>query len=143
MESKLIAQGREKTYALIFDTGDEVTKLLLQFAQQNELGASHFSGIGAFSEVVLGYFEPDKKKYKEIPIREQVEVLALTGDITLENGRPKVHAHVVVGSSDGTARGGHLLRAVVRPTLELIVSESPAHLHRQFDEAAGLALIRL
>jgi len=133
-----------KTYAVIFETGDEAAAGLAAFAKENRLAGSHFTAVGAFSEVTLGYFDWEKKDYKKIPIREQVEVLSLVGDITLdEKNQPKVHAHVVVGKSDGTAHGGHLLEARVRPTLEVMVVELPRHLHRQHDPESGLALIRL
>jgi uncharacterized protein len=143
MKSKLLAGAKERTFALIFDTGDEVASGILHFAQENHVTASHFTAIGAFKEVILGYFEIDKKQYKHLPVQEQVEVLSLLGDIALEKGEPKLHAHVVVGMFDGSTRGGHLIKAVVRPTLEVILTESPAHLRREFDEASGLALIRL
>jgi predicted DNA-binding protein with PD1-like motif len=81
------------------------------------------------------------KKYKPIAIDEQVEVLSFIGDITLDQGRPKLHAHVVLGKADGTAHGGHLLEGHVRPTLEVIVTETPRHLRRRFDPASGIALI--
>jgi predicted DNA-binding protein with PD1-like motif len=61
--------------------------------------------------------------------------------VTLEGDVPKVHAHVVVGKRDGTAHGGHLLGARVRPTLEVMLTEAPAHLRRSFDPKSGLALI--
>jgi uncharacterized protein len=70
-------------------------------------------------------------------------VLALVGDIALNDGEPKLHTHVVVSKADGTAHGGHLLEAHVRPTLEVIITESPAHLQRCSDPETGLALIRL
>ena len=143
MKSKLLNARGEKTFAVVFDTGDEVISGLQDFAKQEGLAASHFTAIGAFREVTLGYFELDKKDYKKIRIDEQVELLSLVGDIALEDAQPKVHAHVVVGKSDGTAHGGHLLEAHVRPTLEAVVTESPAHLRREMDKAAGLALIRL
>jgi predicted DNA-binding protein with PD1-like motif len=92
---------------------------------------------------VLGYFDWLKKDYTRIPIEEQVEVLALVGDIALNDGEPKLHPHVVVSKADGTAHGGHLLEAHVRPTLEVIITESPTHLHRRSDPETGLALIRL
>jgi len=72
-----------------------------------------------------------------------VEVLSLVGDIALHGEEPKVHAHVVLGKSDGTAWGGHLVEAHVRPTLEVILTESPVHLHRKTDPNTGLALIDL
>jgi len=143
MKTKLLHDGENKTFALVFDQGDEALSGLTEFARQKKLGASHFTGIGGFQKVVLGYFELSKKDYKRIPMNEQVEVLSLIGDIALEEGEPKIHVHVVVGTSTGAAHGGHLLEAQVRPTLEVIVTESPRHLHREFDPASGLALLRL
>jgi predicted DNA-binding protein with PD1-like motif len=84
-----------------------------------------------------------KKKYKKIPVHEQVEVVSLVGDIALDKNEPKIHAHVVVGRSDGSAAAGHLIEGHVRPTLEVILTEAPAHLHQQFDQESGLPLIRL
>jgi uncharacterized protein len=143
MKAKLIYDQGEKTFAIIFDKGDEVISGLTDFAKNNNLGGSHFTAIGAFSNVILGYFDWERKDYKRIPLKEQVEVLSLIGDIALKGNEPKVHAHVVVGKSDGTAHGGHLLEAHVRPTLEVILVESPKHLERKIDEETGLALISL
>lgn len=141
MKSKLISDNGRITWALVFSEGEEVSSGLLDFARVQKLAASQFTAIGAFSEVDLGFFEMEKRDYKCIPIREQTEVLSLLGDITLSPGGPKVHAHVVLGKSDGTAWGGHLLKARVRPTLEVIITESPVHLRRRQDEKTGLALI--
>ena len=136
--------GREpKSYALIFESGDEVMAALTAFARERELGGAHFTAIGAFSEVTLGYFDRTRKEYTKIPVREQVEVLSLVGDVAREKGAPKIHAHVVIGKADGTAHGGHLLEARVWPTLELILTESPRELTRVSDRESGLALIDL
>jgi hypothetical protein len=144
VKAKLLhEQQGEKTFVLIFDTGDEVASGLLDFAKDHHLDSSHFTALGAFSDVVVGYFDWTKKEYKRIALPEQVEVLALVGDIALNQGEPKVHAHVVLGKADGTAHGGHLLEAHVRPTLEVVLVESPQHLQRQSDPESGLALIRL
>ncbi|MDQ6878436.1 MAG: DNA-binding protein [Candidatus Dormibacteraeota bacterium] len=143
MKSRLIHEhDGEKTFALIFETGDEVAAGLAKFASHEKLAAAHFTAIGALRDVTLGYFDWEKKAYTRIPLREQVEVLSLIGDVALdEGGNPKVHAHLVVGRPDGTTRGGHLLEAHVRPTLEVVVVESPAHLQRRLDPESGLALI--
>jgi hypothetical protein len=143
MKAKLIHEDGERTFALVFETGDEVGAGLLAFARERSLRASHFSGIGAFSDIILGFFDWERKDYRRIPVAEQVEVLALLGDITLDGGAPKVHAHVVVGKADGTAHGGHLMEAHVRPTLEVILIESPKHLERRVDPESGLPLIAL
>ncbi len=145
MKAKLLAEGGgQKTYALVFNTGDEAMQQLLEYARETRLLAAHFTAIGAFEEAVLGYFDWKTKDYKKIPVQEQVEVLSLVGDIAeKENGEPQVHAHAVLGTSEGKALGGHLLKARVRPTLELILNESPVHLRRRHDAESGLALIRL
>ena len=141
MNVRVLEQGAQSTYALIFDKDEEFVAGLTSWAKENKLGGSHFTAIGAFREVTLGYFGRGKKDYQKIPVPEQVEVLSLIGDIALTNGVPQIHAHVVVGKSDGSAHGGHILEARVWPTLELILTESPKHLCRKYDPETGLALI--
>lgn len=143
MKAKQIHEEQgQKTFAIVFDTGDEFMAGLTGFAKDNDLSATSFTAIGAFSDVMLGYFDMEKKEYEKIPVEEQVEVLSLAGTIApKDDGEPQVHAHVVVGRSDGTTRGGHLLEARVRPTLEVIAVESPEHLQRRTDEETGLPLI--
>jgi uncharacterized protein len=143
MKTRLLQDQHEKTFAVVFDPGDEVMSGLLAFAEEQRLGGSHFTAIGAFSEVTLGYFDRARRDYRRIPLREQVEVLSLLGDVALAEGKPQVHAHVVVGKADGSAHGGHLLAARVWPTLEVILVEAPRHLRRRHDPASGLALIDL
>jgi predicted DNA-binding protein with PD1-like motif len=141
MKSTLLDATGPRTWALIFDKGDEPVAGLTAFAKAQQLGAAHFTAIGAFSDVTLGYFDRAKRDYKKIPLHEQVEVLSLLGDVALDKGEPKVHAHVVVGRADGEARGGHLLEAHVWPTLEVVLVESPRHLRKRHDPETGLALI--
>lgn len=145
MRAKKIHEERgRKTFALTFNTGDEVVAGLTDFAGENELTASSFTAIGAFSDAALGFFDMERKEYEKIPVEEQVEVLSLIGDVApKEDGDPQVHAHVVLGTADGTTRGGHLLEARVRPTLEVILTEFPDHLQRRMDEETGLALIAI
>jgi predicted DNA-binding protein with PD1-like motif len=145
MQTKqLHEENGQKTFAVVFGTGDEFMSGLTRFAKENGLSAASLTAIGAFSNATLGYFDMDKKEYEKISVEEQVEVISLVGDVALkEDGEPQVHAHVVVGLSDGTTRGGHLLEAHVRPTLEVVLTESPAHLRRRADEETGLALIDL
>lgn len=141
MNYKLLNGIDNATYALVFDRGDEVMEKLKTFANEHKLKAARFTAIGAFSQVELGFFDFSTKDYKRIPVNEQVEVLSLIGDVALYGDDSKVHAHVVVGRSDGTTMGGHLLEAVVHPTLELILEESPGYLQRRMDAETGLPLI--
>jgi uncharacterized protein len=143
MHAQPIQTFGEKTFAVIFDKGDEFASTMLAFAQQQRLDAAHFTAVGAFSDATLGYFDREKMEYRQIPVHEQVEVLSLIGNIALdiEKNEPKIHAHVVLGRADGTTCGGHILGAHVWPTLEVIVVESPRHLRRRIDKTTGLALI--
>lgn len=142
MKSKLI-QEQPRTYVLIFETGDEIASTLKQFATSERLSGSSFKAIGALSDAKVGWFNWETKKYETAAeIHEQVEVLSLIGDIALHDGKPEVHAHMVIGKRDGTAHGGHLQEAHVRPTLEVVLTESPTELQKQRDPDSGLTLIR-
>jgi len=115
---------------------------LFAFIKEKAITAGHFTAIGAVSGAMLGFFDRKTKDYKKIPQDGQAEVLSLIGDVALkEDGSPGVHAHAVLGLSDGSARGGHLIEARVWPTLEVVLSESPKHLRRTFRPEFGLALI--
>lgn len=143
MKYKLLNGIDNSTYALVFQSGDEVMEILKTFANEHCLKAARFTAIGAFSKVELGYFDFSKKDYNRIPLNEQVEVLSLMGDVALYGDESKVHAHVVVGRSDGMAMGGHLLKGVTHPTLELILEETPSYLQRRMDKETGLPLIEI
>ncbi|WP_446741988.1 PPC domain-containing DNA-binding protein [Silvibacterium acidisoli] len=143
MRSKLIAD-HPKTFALILETGDEILSSLKKFAHTQHLAASSFKAIGALSNVELGWFNWETKKYQTaVKLEEQVELLSLIGDIALKDDEPQVHAHLVIGRRDGTAHGGHLLHATVRPTCEIVITESPQHLQKEIDPESGIALIRI
>jgi predicted DNA-binding protein with PD1-like motif len=143
MHAQLLNEGDARTFVLVFDVGDDPVAGLTRFAAEQGITAASFSAIGAFSEATLGYFDWNRKDSERIAVAGQVEVLALLGDGARDGGDPKVHAHVVLGLRDGTTRGGHLLAAQVRPTLEVVLTESPAHLARVYDPRAKLALIKL
>jgi uncharacterized protein len=143
MKAKQIGGEEQKTHVLVFDKGEEVMAGLLEFARERGITSGHLTAIGAFSDVTLGFFDRKTKDYRRIPLNEQVEALSLVGDVALKDGEPQVHAHVVVGRADGTAHGGHLLEAHVWPTLEVVLTEAPAHLRRELDEETGLPLIRI
>jgi predicted DNA-binding protein with PD1-like motif len=138
MKAAMLTDGPPEQHVVVFESGEEVVSALTDWASGNDLPGSSFTGVGAFSEATLGYYVLDRQEYDEIP----VEVLVLAGDITLDGqGGWKVHGHVVCGRRDGSTVGGHLLRAVIRPTLELVVTVSGRHVQRRHDAASGLALI--
>lgn len=144
MKAKLLNDAAERTWAVVLDPGDEPVACLTRFAREQKLDAARFTAIGAFSDAVVAFFDLQSKRYEHIPVREQVEVLSLIGDVALdEKGEPKLHAHVVLGRRDGSTCGGHLIEARVQPTLEVMLTEPPSWLRRRVDAATGLPLIRL
>ena len=137
-------EDQPRTFVLIFNTGDEVNAGLTNFAREQNLSDASFKAIGALQSVKLGWYNPETKKYAtSVELNEQVELLSLIGDVAQQDGKPIVHAHMVVGRSDGTTAGGHLLNAVVWPTCEVFLTESPAHLRKALDPESGLVLIHL
>ncbi len=144
MKARLVSDNGQRTHVVVLDTGDEVMASLQAFAEREGVAAAQVTAIGALRRGVLGFFEWERKDYRRIPVEEQVEVVSLIGDIGVDaGGRPALHLHTVLGRADGSTLGGHLIEAHVRPTLEVIVTESPAHLRRCHDAETGLALIRL
>lgn len=142
MRFRLLEQ-EPKTYAVVFSTGEELASGLRRFATEQKLSGSTFEAIGAFSSVRLGWFDWETKKYRpSVVVDEQVELVSLIGDVALFENKPQVHAHVVVAKSDGTAHGGHLMEAHVRPTCEVVLIENPTALQKEIDPESGLALIK-
>ena len=143
MRYKLVDE-EPKTFVLVFETSDELEQGLKEFASEQKLASASFKAIGALSSVRLGWLNWDTKQYEtSVSLDEQVELLSLIGDVAMKDGEPQVHAHTVVGRRDGTAHGGHLLQAHVRPTCEVVLTESPVHLKKEFDPAVGIMLIKL
>jgi predicted DNA-binding protein with PD1-like motif len=142
MQVQLLNPGEPtKQYAVIFYEGDEAFSGLLEFAQKYQVTSAHFTAIGALSGATLGWFDPQRKMYKKIPIVGQHEVIGMSGDIALYHGKPVVHTHMVVGNPDGTTSGGHVLAAYVSPTLEVMVTVDPVTMQKRFDPATDLTLI--
>jgi predicted DNA-binding protein with PD1-like motif len=145
MQTKLLHEdaGR-RAFVIVLQTGDEVMQCLQEFAVLERLGASQIIAIGALSGGKLAFFHWESKNYLPIPVEEQVEVASLVGDIAIgPDGKPSVHVHAVLGRRNGTAMAGHLQEAHVRPTLEIIVTESPVHLCKVKDLDGGLSLINV
>lgn len=140
---KIHESAGQRTFVVVLEPGEEAMSSLERFARAEAMTAAQVSAIGAFESAVLGFWNRDIRDYEKHPIREQTEVLSLLGDIAEgEGGRPRLHLHAVLGRRDAGTVGGHLIEARVRPTLEVIVTESPAHLRRVHDAREGLALIR-
>jgi hypothetical protein len=142
MKVRLLNPGEAtKQYVVIFYQGDEAFSGLLEFAEQYHVTSAHFTAIGAVNGATLGWFNPQRKMYKKIPVNGQHELIGMSGDIALYKGKPVVHTHMVFGSPDGTTFGGHVLDANVSPTVEVMVTDDPVTMQKRFDPATDLTLI--
>jgi predicted DNA-binding protein with PD1-like motif len=142
MRVQMLGRGGEtREYAVIFGKGDEAFSGMLDFAEKYHITSARFTGIGALNRTTLAWFDPQRKMYKTIPVEGQVEVASMIGDVALYQGKPVVHAHMVVGTADGTTCGGHLLDAYVFPTLEVMVTVDPIAMQKRFDPETDLTLI--
>jgi uncharacterized protein len=135
------ASGR--SYALVFDLNDDVLTQLQRFCERENVYAAFFYGIGGYRRATLGYYDMQKKEYEPIEVDEQVELASLIGNVTNFEGKPRIHAHCVVGHRDGHTTAGHLLHGVVSPTLEIMVQDSNVPLQRTQRSEIGIPLIDL
>lgn len=145
MKSQLVAESAgQRTFVVVLDPGEEAFAQLTSFAVERGVGGASLTALGAFERATVGWFDPGERTYRKIPIQEQCEVLSAIGDVAIgDDGRPSLHVHAVLGLSDGTTRGGHLLDGIVRPTLEVTLVETPGHLRRRRRPELGVALIDL
>jgi predicted DNA-binding protein with PD1-like motif len=143
MKSKVVAESAgSRVEVVVLDSGEEAFATLTRFANERAVSAASLTAIGAFEKAVVGWFDFATKTYRKIPVNEQCEVLSALGDIaTGDDGKASLHMHIVLGLSDGTTRGGHLLEGTVRPTLEVVVTETPSTLRRKKRADLGIALI--
>jgi predicted DNA-binding protein with PD1-like motif len=145
MRSKLVSdEPGAQVHVAVLDTGEEAFAALTKFANEARLSAAALTAIGAFERATVGWFDFGSKSYRKIEINEQCEVLSAIGDVAIgDDGRASLHVHIVLGLSDGSTRGGHLLAGVVRPTLEVVLTETPAKLRRKKRADLGIALIEI
>ena len=143
MKYKVVEDADVVTYVVVCDPGDEAVAALTQFAQAEDLEAASIAAVGAFEHAVVGWFDRAAKDYRRIRVDEQCEVLSLLGDVAEGQDGPILHMHTVLGLSDGTTRGGHLLEGKVFPTLEVVVTETPAELRKIMRPDLGIAVIDL
>jgi uncharacterized protein len=143
MKAKIVEDADVVTYVVVCDPGDEAVSALNEFARSERLAAAQVTAVGAFEHATVGWFDPAAKDYRRIPVTEQCELLSLIGDIAEGDDGPILHMHAVLGLRDGTTRGGHLLEARVFPTLEAVVTETPARLRKVLHPDIGVALIDL
>ena len=145
MKTRMVAAeaGGPRSWLVIFGKGDEVLSGLMAFVESEKISGGSIVAIGAMSSALFGWFDKDVRAYLNIPIDEQVECVSLNGDIGIAEGKRALHIHGAVARRDGTVHGGHLLRAIVWPTLEVFVTETAIELDKKKDPETTLELFDL
>ena len=129
------------TYVMRLDPGDEIVEKVLWLAAVEDIKLATVTGLGAVDNVTLGIFSPDTKQYKANMFHADFEIVSLTGTITTQRSRPYAHLHMAVGDLSARCFGGHLNRAVVSATAEIVVNVIPGEVGRQPDPKIGLNLM--
>jgi len=130
----------ENGYYLKLDRGEEVIGSLTEFAEQEDITAAVFSGIGAFKDLEVGYYDLENREYPRQEFKGSYEVLSCKGNFALKDGKPVPHCHIVFSDIHYQAHGGHLFRATVEVTGEFYFATDGENLERRYDESVGLSL---
>ena len=112
-----------RAFRVSFGTGDELMSGMTEFAEKNNIKTSEVRGLGGIGSAVVSAYDPEKGAFKRFNIDQKGELVSLQGEITVRDGKPVFHAHVVFALVDGTVRGGHLVEAHINPVASLFVTE--------------------
>jgi len=134
-------QKTEYGFVVRLDRGEEVMTTLTRFAEESGLGSGSIVGIGAISDVELGYFDFESREYSHDTFEDEYELINLTGNISVVDNMPFVHAHVTIGDKDYGVKAGHLFSAVIAVTGEFFVTGSEMRITRVLNQEIGLKLL--
>lgn len=128
------------TVILRVDPGEEICEAIKAVAAREEIQLAELSGLGAINELTTGVFDTKTKQYFSNDFQGAYEIVSLTGTLTRKDGEVYLHAHLSAGDSAGTVVGGHLNRAIVSATAEIVIRVIDGQVRRRFDEVIGLNL---
>ncbi|MEH3127409.1 PPC domain-containing DNA-binding protein [Agrobacterium cavarae] len=145
MQSKELGKSdpwSERNFVLVLDDGEEAFGAITKFCEEQNITGASLTAIGAFKRAKLGFFDFAQKRYIDIPVDIQSEVLSAIGDVAVDDeGKASIHMHAVLGFADGSTKGGHFISGIVHPTLEIIIRESAVALRRRKRPDLGIALL--
>ena len=141
--NKMKATNKNNVHVVILHKGDEVISSLTQYVTENRITSGTIQGIGALQDTEIGYFDVGEKIYLRKIVPESCELLNFQANISLINGKPFIHAHVILGNKDFSIQGGHCFAGVISVTGEFYIKPLGCEIHRSFDDDAKLNLISL
>lgn len=129
------------TYVVRMDKGDELVESLLGLAKKENIKFAAVSGIGATNDVDFGCFNTEIKQYKGINMKGDFEITSIVGNINTMNGENYIHLHINLADENGCVHGGHLKRANISVTGEIVITCTDAVVDRHFDPEVGTNLL--
>ncbi len=138
---KGINNGRD--YFLRVDKGAPLLDALSQFASRQGIRSAALTGIGAVDRVEIGYYNAERKAYDRQALDGAFEMVQLSGNVSIVEGKPSVHAHIVVAGPDYHLRGGHLFSARVSVTAEIHLRCLDAEVVRVQDPEMNVGLLEM
>ncbi len=133
-------QKMDEGWAVRLDKGEKLLATLHEFLKAQDIQGGYLWGIGSVTAADLGYYDVHTKEYLHKQFSDVYELLSLQGNITMVEGKPFVHAHVLLSGRDYQVFGGHLFEAEVRATVETFISPWSTVIGRQLNEQIGLKL---
>ena len=125
------------------EVGEEILAALAELAEREGVTLAEISGIGAVGELAVSVYDVRAKRYFDNIFAEPMEIVSLLGTVTEKDGKPYLHLHISAGRADGSVVGGHLKRAVVSATCELVLHTAFGKIGRFYDPETGLNLMDL
>lgn len=120
------------------DKGEEVLEQLREIAVKENISLAHISALGATNSFTVGVFDVNKKQFYSNDFCGDYEIVSLTGTITVMDGKPYIHIHMSAGDNKGLVYGGHLSRAVISATCEMVITVMDGFVGRKYNEDAGI-----
>ena len=131
------------SWVIVLRKGERIIKKLTEFIEAEDIKSGYLNAIGAVSEVELGHYNLEKKRYSTTQLNQPLEVVSLMGNVTMKGDEKIIHCHIVIGTNEMSLYGGHLKEATVAATCEIIFNELEEVIHKEQDEDTGLNLIEM
>lgn len=120
------------------DKGEEILDKLKEVALKEDIKLASVSGLGATNDIKVGVFKTAEKKYYANEFSGDFEIVSLTGTISTMNNEYYAHLHMSAGDESGKVFGGHLNKAVISATCELVINVIDGQVDRELNEEVGL-----
>lgn len=133
----------KKALLLRLEDGEDIVDCLKAVSSKEKIESALVSGIGACRKAEIAHYNTKDKKYSVRKLKGMLEIVSLSGNIAVLDGKPAAHLHIIISMHDFSTMSGHLMKAEIYPTCEIVVIPLDTKVERGFDAKTGLNLQRL